>query len=97
MRAEDQDALDVAGAAGAGDEADEAGIVSGVLLLEQGEGRGQIGDELIPAREDDVMRRQDGKRAAAGAAGGDEDAAGLGDEGVASVTPASQLSISRTS
>ena len=41
------------------------------------------GDHLAALRDDDVVRRQHGERATAGALRGDEDAAGLRDEGIA--------------
>ena len=46
-------------------------------------GRGEIGHELPAPRDDNVMRRQNGERAAPGTAATDHDAAGLGHQRVA--------------
>src|SRR5271166_2559883 len=77
VRAEDEDALDVAGAAGAGDERNEAGEIRRVFLLQQFKSGGQVGKQLFAPGDDDVMRRQDGYGASARAAAGNEDAASL--------------------
>ena len=66
MCAQNQDALDVAGAAGAGDEREKARPVRRVELADDLERGGEIGYHLVAPRDDDVMRGQDGKRAAAG-------------------------------
>ena len=83
MRAEDEDALDVAGAAGAGYERNHARKIRRVFLLQESKRGGQVGHKLFAARDDDVMRWQNGQRASAGAAAGHHHAAGLGDERVA--------------
>ncbi|MGA3170264.1 MAG: hypothetical protein ABSE62_04555 [Chthoniobacteraceae bacterium] len=44
---------------GAGDEADKAGVAARVFALQQGERRRQVRDELLPAGEDNMVRRQD--------------------------------------
>ena len=67
MRAEDEDALDVAGAAGAGDEGEEAGPVRGVKFADQLKRGGEIRNNLAALRDDDVVRRQHGKGASSGA------------------------------
>ena len=56
MGAEDDDALDVAGAAGAGDEGGEAGPRGAVALLDEFVAGGEVGEELIAAGEDDSGR-----------------------------------------
>ena len=83
MRAKDEDALDVSGAAGTGDEGEEAGPVRSVKFAGQLKGGSEIGDDLAAPGDDDVMRRQHGKGASPGARIGDEDAAGLRDESIA--------------
>src|ERR1017187_3414690 len=70
MRAEDEDALDVAGAAGAGYERNHARKIRRVFLLQESKRGGQVGHKLFAARDDDVMRWQNGQRASAGAAAG---------------------------
>ena len=54
--AEDDDAFDVAGAAGAGDERDHAWKIRRVFLLQKSESGGQIRHELFAPRDDDVLR-----------------------------------------
>ncbi len=83
MRAEDKNALDVARAAGAGDEGNHARIIAGVFLFQQFKRGGQIGHQLFAPRDDDMMRRQHGQRPSAGAAARHQHAAGLRDERVA--------------
>ena len=83
MRAENEDALDVAGAAGAGDKGQEAGPMGSIKFADQLKRGSEIGDDLAAPGDDDVMRRQYGKGAASGARVGDQDASGLRDEGVA--------------
>ena len=83
MRAEDENAFDVASATWPRDEGNEAGEVLAVTGLEQLQGIGKIGDELAAAGEHDVMGREHGQRATASAARGEEHAAGLSDKRVA--------------
>ena len=59
--AQDEDAFDVAGAAGAGDERDHAGETAGVAGLDQADRLGQVAHELIAPGQDDVVRGQDGE------------------------------------
>ena len=51
--------------------------------MDKCEGGGEVGYELFAASQDDVVRGEDAEGAASGALAGDEDAAGLGNEGVA--------------
>ena len=62
VRAEDERALDVSRAAGAGDERDHTRIIRGVFPTQQLEGVRQIAQELLAPGEDHVMRRQHGQR-----------------------------------
>src|SRR5688572_6271978 len=55
---EDQNPFDVAGPTRSADETDEGGIVRGVFAGEQREGGGQIGYELVPACDHQMMRRK---------------------------------------
>jgi heptosyltransferase-1 len=66
MRAQDQDALDITGPAGAGDEGDKAGIASLVFRREVLVGGGKIRENLTAARDDDVVRRKYAQDAASG-------------------------------
>lgn len=91
MRAEDQDAFDVAGSAGSRDKGQHAGHLVAMAGLGQGEGGAEIGDNLRGFRDDDVDVGEDGKGAATGGRTGDEDGAELsnnrlagGDTGIAS-------------
>ena len=57
MGAEDENAFNVAGAAGSGDEGEEAGPVGSVKFADQLKGGDEIGDNLAALSDDDVMRR----------------------------------------
>lgn len=83
VSAEDEDAFNVARAAGTRNERNEAGIIGRVFFLQQSESFREIGDELIAAGQNDVMGWQDGKSASTRTAIGDKDASGLSDERVA--------------
>lgn len=78
-----QDTLDVPRPRRAGDERHEGGQVFPVALLHVLEGGGEVGNHLRGPRDDDMMRREDGERAATGALDGDHDAACLGDKNLA--------------
>lgn len=82
VRAQHQDAFDVAGTAGAGDQRHHAGITVRVFLLHVFVSRGQIRKELFLCGQHDVMRRQDGDRPASAGFRGQEDTAGLRDQRV---------------
>jgi len=56
VRAQDQNAFDVARAAGASDERNHARIIRGVFLLQQFKRGGQSATSLLAPREHDVMR-----------------------------------------
>src|ERR1019366_5236894 len=80
VRAEDEDALNVARAAGAGDEGNHARKIRRVFLLQAGKRGGQVGHKLFSPRDDDVMRRQHGQRASGRAAPRHHHAPRVGDE-----------------
>ena len=87
MGTEDEDAFDVAGAAGSGDESGHAGPLVAVVGGEGVHGGGKVRDELVSAGDDDVVWGEDRESAAAGAAAGDHDRAGLSDEEIAGGDP----------
>jgi hypothetical protein len=77
MRAQHQDALDIAGTAGAADEGKKARPFVVEFFPDALQGGGQIGNHLASPRQHDVMRRQNGQRAAAGAGRRHQHAPGL--------------------
>jgi hypothetical protein len=58
MSTEDDNAFDVAGSTGAGDEPGEAGIALTVSGVEQFKRSREIGQELVRRRNHNVMRRE---------------------------------------
>ena len=83
VRSENEDALDITGPTGAGDERGKTGVVISVLFGEQSKSRFKIWQELISRGHYHVMRRKHREGPSACAAGGEQNRTGLGDERIA--------------
>ena len=83
MGAEDEDPLDIAGAARTGDEGDHRWPVLPVEFGDERERVREVADQLFTSGQHHVVRRQDRQGPSPGGPAGDHQRSRLGDQGVA--------------
>src|SRR5690348_12648937 len=83
MRAEDENLLDVGGAAWAGDERDHAGPAACVTVPQEGKRVAQVRQNLRTSGDDEMGRRENGERTTESRARGEDDRSGASDEAFA--------------